>query len=67
MNELTSEQLLVAARGTKKDLDKATTKDEVAQIFDACKGTLGYKVVARLLLGASPDDATAKWRAKIGE
>ena len=67
MNEMTSEQLLSSAREAKRALDKAETKAEVAAIFDSFKGTLGYKVVVRLLLGSSAEDATSKWRAKIGE
>ena len=67
MNEMTSEQLLSSAREAKKAMDKAETKAEVAVIFDSFKGTLGYKVTVRLLLGSSPEDATSKWRAKIGE
>ena len=62
---LNPEQLLDMAEQAKADLDKATTKDEVAGVFDHYASTLGYKVVARMLLGSSATSATARWRANL--
>lgn len=59
---LKSEELLATAEEAKTDLDKATTKDEIAAVFDHYAGSLGYKVVVRMLLGSSAASATAKWR-----
>ena len=66
MERMTSaEELLDIAEKAKADLDKSTTKDEVAGVFDHYASTLGYKVVARMLLGSSATSATAKWRANL--
>ena len=47
MERMTSaEELLDIAEKAKADLDKSTTKDEVAGVFDHYASTLGYKVVA---------------------
>ena len=62
---LNPEQLLDMAEQAKADLEKATTKDEVAAIFDHYAGSLGYKVVVRMLLGSSAANATAKWRLRL--
>ena len=63
---LTADELLTVAREAEHELEKASTKDEVAEVFDHYAGTLGYKIVARLLLGSDATTATAKWRAKLG-
>ena len=62
---LNPEQLLDMAEQAKADLEKATTKDEVAAIFDHYAGSLGYKVVVRMLLGSSAASATARWRLRL--
>lgn len=67
MANMNAEELLAEAIKAKAELDAAKTKDEVATVFDGFKGTLGYKVTVRLLLGSSPEEATAKWRAKLSE
>ena len=62
---LNPEQLLDMAEQAKADLDKATTKDDVASVFDHYASSLGYKVVVRLLLGSDAATATARWRARL--
>ena len=62
---MSPEELLAQAEKAKVELDEATTRDEVASVFDQYAGILGYKVLARLLLGSSAADATGKWRARL--
>ena len=62
---MSPEELLAQAEKAKVELDEATTRDDVASIFDHYTGILGYKVLARLLLGSSAADATGKWRARL--
>ena len=60
-----AEELLATAEQAKAELDEATTKNEVAAVFEHFASSLGYKVVARMLLGSDATMATSRWRAKL--
>jgi len=67
MANITSEQLIEAAKKAKIDLDKAKSKDDVIQVFKNHVPTVGYKSIGKMLAGATPESAVGKWAARIAQ
>ena len=63
--QLTADELLALAMRAQADLAAAEPKDDVAGVLDHYKSTLGVKIPVRLRLGASPEEATARWRSRL--
>ena len=55
------EELYMAARNAKADLDKAKTKAEIVEVFKKHVNSVGYKSLGRMLTGQSPEEAVKKW------
>ena len=60
-----AEELFVAARNAKAELDKAKTKEQVVAVFKKYVSALGYKSLAKMLVGQAPEDAVKKWADRL--
>ncbi|HTL69977.1 MAG TPA: hypothetical protein VL404_01680 [Candidatus Eisenbacteria bacterium] len=63
----TKEELIQAARAAASDIDAAETKKELIAAFKKHVLYIGYKTLARLLVGQSPEEATKRWADRLGK
>ncbi len=54
-------------RGIKSELDGASSKPEIAALWKRHYLIVGHKILGRLLIGKSPEDAIARRKGKSDE
>lgn len=67
MKYLSKQELIHAARLAAQDIDNANTRQELVAVFKKHIPALGYKTLAKLLVGQDPEAAVKKWAEKIDE
>ena len=64
-SNISAQNLYKAANNAKVDIDKAITKEELIIVFKKHVPCVGYKSLARMLIGHSPEESVRKWAEKI--